>query len=467
MTNSKERIIVVGAGVSGIAAGFRLKQRGYDVTLLEQSDYIGGKAKTTRTRGYIIDEGASILPSSYVNVMGIIKDLGLQDELVPGSSIIGFARGDRIHYMDSARLVRDSLTTGLISWRSKLRMLNVIIDNLRIRSRLNYEDITTAADFDVETAAQYCRRRANEEILEYMVDGTLRGLLGTSAEKQSVVDYFFSFNNVIGSRLLAFRKGMGFFPNAVAEKAGLDVRLEARVEEVTEANGHVSVSWSSPEGSHSENVAGVVVALPAFAASAVVPGLPAEAHRILNSMRYTTSVNISLGLRKPPPNIPSFVIQIPQSVHPDLFAIVMDHNKAPGRVPEGKGMASLYTMSDWAERLMDQDDETVIRQITAAGERVVPGLSEMVEFAQVNRWYPVIVYSEPGTYRRLADLKSLLDPRSRIKLGGDYFSCSNLNTAVAGGERAARQLDAVLAPSSARGDGGTERLFRPARRAGA
>lgn len=444
MNNSAQRVIVVGAGVSGIAAAYRLKQRGFDVTVLEAGNYIGGKAKTVKLKSYVVDEGASVLPSKYVNVLGIARELGMDAELIPGGSVVGFARGDKIHYMDSARLVMDSLTTGLISWRSKLKMINVALDNLRIQSKLNYEDATTAAAFDIETAEQYCKRRANDEIFEYIVDGTLRGLLGTSGTQQSVLDFFFSFNNVIGSKLMSFRQGMGYFPNAVVEKAALDVRLNCKVEEVRETAQGVRVSWQSPDGARTEEVAGVVVALPAYAAAALVPELSAAAKTILKSFRYTTSVNLNLGLRAPPPDIPAFVIQIPQSVHPDLFAVVMEHNKAPGRVPAGKGMASLYTMSDWSEKLIDMSDERVISEVVAAGERVVPGLSKQVEFAHINRWYPVIIYSEPGSYRRLIDLKAQLKPASRIKLAGDYFSCSNLNTATAAGERAARELGSLL-----------------------
>lgn len=435
-----ERMIVVGAGVSGLAAAYRLKQQGFEVLVLEKSDTIGGKARTVAREGYLIDEGASVLPSKYTKVLGIANELGLGSELIEGGSIVGFARGNEIHYMDSAHLMRDAISTRLISFGSKMKMLGVAIDNFRISSKLSYEDITQAAAFDIETAEQYCKRRANDEIFEYIVDATLRGLLGTSGSKQSVVDFFFSFNNVIGSKLLGFKQGMGFFPNAIVERAGLNVRLGATVQEVREAGDGVTVSWSDSSGAHTETVAGVVVAAPALTTSALVPTLPAEAHKILNSFKYTTSVNINLGLKAPPKDNPAFVIQIPRSVHPDLFAIVLDHNKAAGRVPDGKGMASLYTMSDWAEQLMDRDDETVVSQITAAAERVIPGLSRGVEFAHVNRWYPVIVYSDPGCYQRLAQLKPMLAQKKRIHFAGDYFSCSNLNTAVAAGERAAREL---------------------------
>lgn len=439
-----ERIIVVGAGVSGITAAHRLRKQGFDVTVLERNAYIGGKAKTTLRDGYVIDEGASILPSKYTHTLSLVKELGLESELQPGGSVVGFARGNDIHYMDSAHLIRDALTTKLISTRSKLTMIRVALDNARVAPSLNYEDLSTAAAYDFETAAQYCQRRANPELFDYLIDATLRGLLGTSGEKQSVIDFFFSFNNVIGSKLLSFKQGMGFLPNAVAQRSGLEVQLHCEVEGIVPLPHGARVSWRSPAGSHTEDVAGVVVALPAFMASALVPALPREAHDILRGIRYTTSVGINAGLTRPPKDIPAFVIQVPRPVHPDLFAIVMDHNKAPDRVPPGKGMASYYTMSDWSERLMHEDDDTVVRKLLSAGDRVVPGLSSLVEFTQVNRWYPVIVYSTPGLYRSLAPLKALLARTPRVALAGDYFSCSNINTAVAAGERAAGDLKVCL-----------------------
>ena len=101
-------------------------------------------------------------------------------------------------------------------------------------------------------------------------------------------------------------------------------------------------------------------------------------------------------------------------------------------------------MSKWAEELIDQDDETVVAQLLAAADRVIPHLSDDVEFALVNRWNPVVVYSHPGTYKGLAQLNQYR-PRKRVHLAGDYFSCSNLNTATAGGARAARELLAAVA----------------------
>ena len=439
-----QKIIVVGAGVSGIAAGVELKQRGYGVTLLEKADYIGGRVNTFKKDGFVMERGASILPSKYVNIVNRLRAMKLDHLLQPGGSIVGFARGNQVHCMDSANMMVDGITTKLLSWSSKIAMIKMMIDNMRIAPTLSYEDGSLCSAFDTETAAAYCDRRLNDELKEYIVDGTLRGMLGTEAEINSVIDFFFSYNNVIGSKLYSMKDGMSTLPNALVQAAGLDVRLNTEVKEVVERNGRVSVTCADANGERTEEVDGVVITLQACYTHPLLPGFARHSLDFLKSVKYSTAISVNCPLSAPPPNQKAFVIQIPKSVHPDLFAIVLDHNKAPGRVPAGRGMASLYAMSRWSEKLYDEDDETVARLHLEAAERVLPHLADTVEFTNVNRWRNVIVYSAPGLYKEIGKFIAGLDPKSRIKLGGDYFSCSNMNTAFAGGERAARELAQTL-----------------------
>jgi len=78
-----------------------------------------------------------------------------------------------------------------------------------------------------------------------------------------------------------------------------------------------------------------------------------------------------------------------------------------------------------------------------AVEHVLPGIGSDVDFVRVHRWRNVVVYSRPGTYAGLARFNRHT-PSGRVRLAGDYFSCSNLNSATASGERAARDLGGLL-----------------------
>lgn len=52
-------VIVIGAGISGLAAAVKLQAEGYQVTVLEAQDRVGGRLKTNRSLGLAFDEGAS------------------------------------------------------------------------------------------------------------------------------------------------------------------------------------------------------------------------------------------------------------------------------------------------------------------------------------------------------------------------------------------------------------------------
>lgn len=52
-------VVIVGAGISGLAAAKKLKEKGFNVVVLESQEKIGGRLRTNRSLGLAFDEGAS------------------------------------------------------------------------------------------------------------------------------------------------------------------------------------------------------------------------------------------------------------------------------------------------------------------------------------------------------------------------------------------------------------------------
>lgn len=61
----KNKLIVVGAGIGGIATALRLSKQGYDVTVLEKNDQAGGRLNQIRKDGFVFDTGPSFFSMSY------------------------------------------------------------------------------------------------------------------------------------------------------------------------------------------------------------------------------------------------------------------------------------------------------------------------------------------------------------------------------------------------------------------
>src|ERR1700683_215075 len=73
---ANKKVIVVGAGMAGLAAAYRLRQAGADVTVLESSDRVGGRVRTNSRDGYLIERGAQLITSTYRNALGLVKEHG-------------------------------------------------------------------------------------------------------------------------------------------------------------------------------------------------------------------------------------------------------------------------------------------------------------------------------------------------------------------------------------------------------
>jgi protoporphyrinogen oxidase len=78
-------------------------------------------------------------------------------------------------------------------------------------------------------------------------------------------------------------------------------------------------------------------------------------------------------------------------------------------------------------------------------DRVVPGIADHIEFAQVTRWTPGALRNERGTHRLIAELHDRMDDTHRVQLAGDYLSVPSINGSVVTGEAAARRLSHAIA----------------------
>uniref|UniRef100_A0A7C9DWW7 Protoporphyrinogen oxidase n=1 Tax=Opuntia streptacantha TaxID=393608 RepID=A0A7C9DWW7_OPUST len=73
-----KKVAVVGAGISGLAAAYKLKSHGLNVTLFEADKRAGGKIRTVTKDGLIWDEGANTMTESEVEVTSLLDDLELR-----------------------------------------------------------------------------------------------------------------------------------------------------------------------------------------------------------------------------------------------------------------------------------------------------------------------------------------------------------------------------------------------------
>jgi oxygen-dependent protoporphyrinogen oxidase len=435
------RTIVVGAGIAGLTAAFRLQQAGHDVRVLEAADCVGGRMVTVRRDGYAIDVGAALLSSKYQQMLALAADAGVADQVIEGSDMLGILRDGTVHRLRS-RVPTDALRTRLLSPRAKLAAARILYDAYRVGDRLDWFDLSRAAEFDTESVASYGARKLPRETVTHLVEPIVRTIYLGNVDDVSVVDLLFTMRNFFGGAFMNGAGGIDFLCRGLARQ--LDVELGARVTDVQENATTVSVAWSRPGAPDTvEEADACVIALSAHAMAAVHRGLGTEARQLVDTLRYQDLMSVQIGLDRPTAER-SAALAMSRSEHRDLCAVILDHNKAPDRAPAGKGLLGAYWDPSWVAGHWELDDETVCAQGVAGVARVLPEIAEHVEFTSVHRFPHGVLVAEPGTYGRLRRFHDLYPAGSRIQLAGDYIGGSTTNSALCSGERAARQIRSAL-----------------------
>ncbi len=79
--STKKRVVILGAGPSGLGAAYSLSQNGYDVTVLDRAHYLGGASASFRIKDYIVDYGPHAFHIKKPEIVDMVKDF-IEDDFV-------------------------------------------------------------------------------------------------------------------------------------------------------------------------------------------------------------------------------------------------------------------------------------------------------------------------------------------------------------------------------------------------
>jgi oxygen-dependent protoporphyrinogen oxidase len=434
-------VVVVGGGISGLAAAFRLQQQGLTVTVLEAADAVGGKMVSTERDGYVLNRGATTLPSSFSNLIQLCADSGLGRPFKPLTPSIGIPRDGRMRFLvrhAGLGAAVDGIRTDLLSWRSKLLLRRFVADVKRWRQQLDGdENYETAARLDTETVASYAQRRLNQEILDYLIDPLLRGLYLSETSNMSVVDLFLSVTKLGGGGPMEYPSGIDFLAKRLA--SFVDVRTGATVRDVRHVDGGVRTVWHDAEGEHTIDSRGCVLAVNGPVVPKIYPDLSDRQRELIESIRYKSVLKATFALRRLPPNVPT-IVPVPRAAGIGLGVVNVDTRAMPHSAPAGKAVVSGHWVDEYSKAAVGRSDEELLPEMIEHMESVIPGLSAELEFAEVVRWEIATNARYIGFYDTVSELRRSLDPDDVVQLAGDFLGISGTVTSVESGERAAAAL---------------------------
>ncbi|MEJ5200022.1 MAG: FAD-dependent oxidoreductase, partial [Anaerolineae bacterium] len=232
----EKQAIVVGAGIAGLTAAYRLQQAGLQVRVLEAAPHVGGRAITIHWRGYAIDPGAEFVSGAEKYLLGMVQELGIQDRLINYSEEqvgfeVGVMRGGRVYTVNFMAPLQ-FLTWKALSLPARLSLIKLLPYLIRYSRYDPYHPEAAPGD-DSESMEQFFYRKISGELFEYWVEPTMDVFCGYTADDLSAKMTLLLFGNYLNTKLYTFKGGLGSFSEALASK--LDVMTGARVTRVIPA----------------------------------------------------------------------------------------------------------------------------------------------------------------------------------------------------------------------------------------
>ncbi|GAB2687598.1 protoporphyrinogen/coproporphyrinogen oxidase [Kitasatospora kifunensis] len=401
-------VAVVGAGIAGLATAHRLARAGREVRVFEATGRVGGRMASSRHEGYLIDEGAeTIALRGYDATWELIRACALPSaEVLPIEHSYALWRGGRAH-AHSGRLL--GLLTGAgMSLRGRLDLLRFGV--AASRSAAAFGELTVS-----ELAGRY-----HPDLYDALLQPLAGGFFGWHCERSAIgpMAAMLAATGGVGARWLTYRDGMDTLARRLAER--LPVTTGATLLQVTERPDSVRLEFAD---GRTVSARQAVLAMPAPQVLALHPGLPEEERPYLTASSYTPMLKVACLLDRPlasPTRSPSCGLLIPATESRVVGGVILDHLKAAGRVPAGRGMVSLLLTPWVVPDLLGAPDAEVVATAVAEADRFLPGLAAALRTARVFRYRHGLPEATPAALRLRPAF--LARPRRRVDYAGDWLT---------------------------------------------
>lgn len=479
MQQERKRTIVIGGGITGLAASYRLmreaeKQRSpLDIVMLEASERVGGVLQTTQRDGFLIEHGPDAFISTKPWAKTLCEELGVADKLIGTNPHVRrsfVARRRKLHpvpegfYMMAPGAFLPFLKSPIFSWSGKLRMMfDFFIPRGVAANPPGVQNVD-------ESVADFVRRRLGNEAFERMAQPMIGGIYTSDAENLSLRATFPRFlemeqthGSIIKALLarkqhtkqttcdtsgpryslfLSFISGMQTLVDALVTRlqnapscAEVTIRLASRVMAIQQLDTGKGwqVSLASGERLDADSLC---IAIPAPRAREICRPVSAVLAKKLDEIPYASSVTVNLAFRRAdighPLNGMGFVV--PATENLSLIGCSFSSVKFAARAPEEHVLLRAFVKED-----NGSDDSELTQRVLKELTRLLRLTKEPL-FSLVSRHPRAMAQYLVGHQGRVSEIERLAKDLPGFALAGNAYHGIGIPDCIHSGEQAARKL---------------------------
>jgi protoporphyrinogen/coproporphyrinogen III oxidase len=313
------KLVVVGGGISGLAAAWFGADAGYDVTVLEAGPRVGGKLRVDEIAGIPVDVGAEALLTTRPEGVALLAAAGLDDErIAPTTTAAQLRAGGSNHPLPARTML------GIPASAESVRQAGVLTAaGLAVLEAEPGLDPLPPLTEDI-SVGRLVRQRMGDEVLDRLVEPLLGGVYAGRADQLSLRATMAALASRLaeggsltaaaravtdtgtrapsaGQIFTTLRGGLGRLPQALATSGRFAVRTGLTARDIRRSPSGLTVDCALGTDRESLEADAVVVAVPPGKAARLLQSVAPNAAGELAQIESASMAIVSFAFPGPPP----------------------------------------------------------------------------------------------------------------------------------------------------------------------
>ena len=367
-------VVIIGAGLTGLTAGFHLTKRNKRVLILEQTDRIGGQIHSFEADGFVFESGPNTGVVAYPEVAELFQKLEGKCTLEVAhkeSKRRLIWKGNQFHALPSG--LGSAITTPLFSWTDKFRILG--------------EPFRAKGTNPDESVGELAARRLGKSFVDYAVDPFLSGVYAGDPMQLTTryaLPKLYRLEQTYGSfirgsiakaklpktdrdrmatkQVFSVRGGLSRMTEALSLVIGLEnFVLQAKQIEIHPLeNGKWEVGYHTAVGREVVTASKVVTTTGAYALPQLLPFIPQDAMQKISALYYAPVIQVGVGIKAADAkDYCAFGGLVPSCEQRDVLGILYPSACFDGRAPQGSVLFAFFIGGVRHPEMLQKTDEEI------------------------------------------------------------------------------------------------------------